>query len=196
MAYADYNSMLDRLKHVTALSDSAGDPISKFPDYLSQYRKKYAKNMLGFNPSMFTNQNSAGSQFDLNQGSIGAGVGAGQGGWGSARASSYWGENTAEGKRMNGTTIASPYLPLGTIVQVRKGNKTVQGRVGDFGPADWVMKGDPTRFLDLAEPMMQSLTGSRSNLTGVSYKILKYGTGRIYRPNSTMTAQLRKMWGI
>lgn len=190
--YSNYGSMMDRLKQVTALSDSAGDPMSKFPDYLSQYRKKYAKNMLGFNPNMFTGNLPTNNGFTPG----GTTTNSGPGGWGNARASSYWGENTAEGIRMNGSTIASPYLPLGTIVEVRKNGKTVRGRVGDFGPADWVMRGDPSRFLDLAEPMMQTLTGTRSNLTGVSYRILKYGTGRIYRPNAPMTRELRKMWGM
>lgn len=179
-----YGPMTDRLRQVTALSDSAPTPMAKFPDYLSQFRKQYAKNMLGVDPNMLNGAMTSLSDKQNVQN------------WGSARASSYWGENTAEGKRMNATTIASPYLPLGTIVQIKKGNKIVTGRVGDFGPADWVMRGDPTRFLDLAEPMMAKLTGQRSNLTGVSYKILKYGNGRVYRPNSAMTKQLRKMWGM
>lgn len=191
-----YGSMTDRLKQVTSLSDSAPTPMAKFPDYLSQYRKKYAKNMMGINPSMFNGSGQL-SLSGLNASAgLGAGIGAGQGGWGSARASSYWDAQTAEGRPMSATTIASPYLPIGTIVQIRKGNKIVTGRVGDFGPADWVMRGDPNRFLDLATPMMRKLTGQGNNLTGVSYKVLKYGSGRVYRPNSSMTKQLRKMWGM
>lgn len=115
-------------------------------------------------------------------------------GWATCRASSYWGSKTASGRSMTGTTIASPYLPLGTVVEIAHKGKQVTGTVWDFGPADWVMLTDPTRFLDLAEPLMASLTGTKSNTLGVQYKVTAYGTGRIYRPNHSMTAKLRAQW--
>lgn len=120
--------------------------------------------------------------------------GASGAGWATARASSYWGSQTASGKAMTATTIASPYLPLGTVVEVAYKGKSATGTVWDFGPADWVMLADPTRFLDLAEPMMGNLSGTKSNTIGVQYKVTSYGTGRIYRPNHAMTAKLRAQW--
>lgn len=115
-------------------------------------------------------------------------------GWESARASSYWGAVTASGKTMTARTIASPYLPLGTEVEIRYKGKTAVGTVWDFGPADWVMAADPTRFLDIAEPMMAELTGKKANLISVDYRITRYGTGRIYRPGAAMTEKLRQRW--
>lgn len=115
-------------------------------------------------------------------------------GWDDAEASSYWGIQTASGKKMTATTIASPYLPLGTQVEINYKGKTVSGTVWDFGPADWVMATNPDRFLDLAEPMMQQLTGTKSNTVKVKYRITRYGTGRIYRPSHSMTKQLRDKW--
>ncbi len=114
--------------------------------------------------------------------------------WGSARASSFWDPATASGRPMESTTIASPYLPIGTKVSVRANGKTVAGTVTDFGPADWVMASDPTRFLDLAEPMMLKLSGTKSNVIGVEYSITKYGTGAVYRPGAAMTAKLKTHW--
>lgn len=112
-----------------------------------------------------------------------------------ARASSFWGTHTASGRAMDATTIASPYLPLGTQVTIEYKGKTVNGTVWDFGPADWVMAADPTRFLDIAEPMMQALTGQKGNVISVNYKVTHYATnGRIYRPGSSMTAKLRNRW--
>jgi len=123
------------------------------------------------------------------------GTGTGVSGGDTARASSFTGLLTASGRPMSGDTIASPYLPLGTKVSVTYNGKTVNGTVWDFGPADWVMKQDPTRFLDLSTTMMKTLTGKADNLITVQYTVTHYGTGRIYRPGSAMTAQLKKRWG-
>lgn len=131
-------------------------------------------------------RNSAGS-------SPGSGT-AGKSGWGDAEASSYWGIQTASGRRMDARTLASPYLPLGTTVDIEYNGKTVSGTVWDMGPADWVMSANPDRFLDLAEPMMQELTGRKSNVVKVKYRITKYGNGRIYRPSHPMTKKLRDTW--
>lgn len=111
-----------------------------------------------------------------------------------AEASSYWGVQTASGKRMTATTIASPYLPLNTIVQIKYKGKSAQGVVEDFGPADWVMAVNPDRFLDIAEPMMEQLTGKRGNVIQVEYRVIAYGRGRVYRPNAAKTAELKKRW--
>lgn len=114
-------------------------------------------------------------------------------GWESARASSFWGMSTATG-RMTANTVASPYLPLGTRVEIEYKGKTVTGVINDFGPADWVMRMDPDRFLDIAEPMMQTLTGQKSTVIRVNYRVTSYGSGRIYRPNAAKTTELRKRW--
>jgi len=123
-------------------------------------------------------------------------VGTNASGWESAKASSYWSpqSRTASGAPMTPTTIASPYLPIGTKVEIEYKGKTATGTVQDFGPADWVMIADPTRFLDIAGPMMVQLSGKSSNLVNVKYRILQYGTGKIYRPGAAKTAELRKRW--
>ena len=112
-----------------------------------------------------------------------------------AHASSFTGLLTASGRPMTGDTIASPYLPLGTKITVTYNGESVSGTVWDFGPADWVMKQDPSRFLDLSTTMMKELTGKADNLITVNYTVTHYGTGKIYRPGHAMTAQLRKQWG-
>lgn len=123
-----------------------------------------------------------------------AGGATGTSGWDKAEASSYTGLRTASGRPMTGTTIASPYLPLGTVVEIEYKGKTVTGTVWDFGPADWVMVANPDRFLDIAIQMMQTLTGTASNVVKVNYRITTYGNGRIYRPGAAKTAELRKRW--
>ena len=116
-------------------------------------------------------------------------------GWDTAHASSFSPTTTASGKGINQpTTIASPYLPLGTDITIQYKGKTASGTVWDFGPADYVLAHDPLRFLDLAEPMMAKLTGTPGNLITVNYQVTSYGTGRIYRPNAAKTAELRKKW--
>jgi hypothetical protein len=117
-------------------------------------------------------------------------------GWGDAEASSFWdpGAPTASGRPMGKDTVASPYLPLGTQVDVNYKGKTVHGTVWDAGPADWVMAANPDRFLDIAEPMMVALTGAKGNVIKVKYRVTAYGTGRIYRPNHPMTKKLRAQW--
>jgi rare lipoprotein A (peptidoglycan hydrolase) len=128
-------------------------------------------------------------------GEVGGALGGGTVGSDTAHASSFTGLLTASGRPMSGDTIASPYLPLGTKINVTYNGKTVSGTVWDFGPADWVLAKDPTRFLDLSTTMMKTLTGKSSDLITVQYTVTKYGTGRIYRPGSAMTAQLKNRWG-
>lgn len=145
-------------------------------------------------------QPGPGTDYPINAQTAATGTGAdggtAQAGWEKARASSYWspGTRTASGAPMNPSTIASPYLPLGTNVDIEYKGKTVSGTVADFGPADWVMVADPTRFLDIAGPMMAQLTGKSENLISVNYRVTTYGTGRIYRPGAAKTAELRKRW--
>jgi len=122
------------------------------------------------------------------------GLGTGNVGTDTAHASSFTGLLTASGRPMSGDTIASPYLPLGTKVTVTYNGKSVSGTVWDFGPADWVLAKDPTRFLDLSTTMMKTLTGKADNLITVQYTVTKYGAGRIYLPGSAMTAQLKQRW--
>lgn len=115
-------------------------------------------------------------------------------GYDDAKASSYWGTSTASGQKMSATTIASPYLPLNTVVNIAYNGKQVTGTVQDFGPADWVMAMDPNRFLDIAEPMMEHLTGKKNNVINVKYRVVAYGRGRVYRPGAAMTEKLRQRW--
>lgn len=115
-------------------------------------------------------------------------------GYDTAKASSYWGTGTASGQKMSATTIASPYLPLNTVVNIVYNGKQVTGTVQDFGPADWVLAMDPNRFLDIAEPMMQQLTGHKSDVITVKYRVVAYGRGRVYRPGAAMTEKLRQRW--
>ena len=125
----------------------------------------------------------------------GAAAGATAAGWEPVRCSSYNPSSTASGKGVGGaTTIASPYLPIGTAVDVFYNGKTASGTVYDFGPADFVLRSDPQRFLDLAEEMMRTLTGQASNLITAQYRVTAYGSGSIYRPNHPMTAKLRQRW--
>lgn len=118
-------------------------------------------------------------------------------GYEKAHASSYWhpGIGTASGAPMSAQTIASPYLPIGTRVNIQYKGKTVSGIVEDFGPADWVMAMDPTRILDISEPAMATLTGgNKSTVIPVFYRVEAWGRGKTYRPNAAMAAQLKKRW--
>lgn len=118
-------------------------------------------------------------------------------GYENARASSYWhpGIGTASGAPMSVQTIASPYLPLGTRVDIQYHGKTVSGIVEDFGPADWVMAMDPNRILDISEPAMATLTGgNKSTVINVFYRVTAWGHGRVYRPNAAMAAKLKQRW--
>ncbi len=138
----------------------------------------------------------AASVMGTTDGSVPASTAVTGAGWDNAEASSFWdpGAPTASGRPMDKSTVASPYLPLGTEVDVNYKGKTVHGTIWDAGPADWVMAANPDRFLDIAEPMMVALTGSKGNVIKVKYRITKYGTGRIYRPNHPMTKKLRAQW--
>jgi hypothetical protein len=116
-------------------------------------------------------------------------------GWDTAEASSFGGGMTASGKPVSNVTIASPYLPLGSTVNVQYKGKTVSGIIEDFGPADWVLVLHPERFLDLSTSMMSALTGTASNVIRVQYQVTKYNSGgRIYRPGAAKTAELKKRW--
>jgi|SRR5581483_2595953 len=121
-------------------------------------------------------------------------AGATAAGWDTVRCSSFTGSQTASGHPMTATTIASPYLPLGTNVTVAYNGKQASGTVWDFGPADWVLRSDPNRFLDLATQMMAQLTGQADNLITAQYQVTSYGTGSVYRPNHPMTAKLKARW--
>lgn len=103
---------------------------------------------------------------------------------GRSTATSFWddGAPTASGRRMSPNTIASPYWPLGTRVKVTYRGRSAIGVVWDFGPAEWaVAQHDPPAIVDLAEPMMKRLTGSRENSVAVHFRVLKMGHGRVYR---------------
>lgn len=147
------------------------------------------KELLSGNQPTSTNDYPIASETPV----AGSGTSGGTGG-DTARASSFTGLLTASGRPMSADTIASPYLPLGTKITITYNGKTVNGTVWDFGPADWVLAKDPTRFLDLSTTMMKTLTGKADNLISVQYTVTHYGTGRIYRPGSAMTAQLKNRW--
>ncbi|MBO3745710.1 hypothetical protein J5X84_06470 [Streptosporangiaceae bacterium NEAU-GS5] len=105
---------------------------------------------------------------------------------GRATATSFWDPETASGKPMRYQTIASPYWPLGTKVKVTYGGKARIGYVEDFGPAEWaVAQHDIPAILDLSEEMMADLTGVPSNSVHVTFEILQWGSGRVYRHSGT-----------
>src|SRR5581483_9875261 len=54
-------------------------------------------------------------------------AGATAGGWDPVRCSSFTGSQTASGHPMTSTTIASPYLPLGTNVTVAYNGRQASG---------------------------------------------------------------------
>jgi len=94
---------------------------------------------------------------------------------------SFWDDfqPMANGQQMNSTAIASSYLPLGSSVTVAYGGKSVTSTIQDMGPAQFVYDRYPgMAVLDLAEPLMQYFTGSRSNLVQGSWKLNSVGSGR------------------
>lgn len=101
------------------------------------------------------------------------------GGSGNTVMTSFWDPTTASGKKMNAGTISSSVIPMGSKLNVKVGGKSANGTVEDLGPAGFVYKRHhPKALLDLSEPMMQKLTGRRSNTVNGSFSVTKRGTGR------------------
>lgn len=191
-----FDKFFELQNKLKGFSEATPMPERKFPNYLEAARKQAGVGK-GFSIGQLPKSVLEGGGGNLNIGGGSAGGNKPGGMWGNARASSFWDDfqPTASGRQMRFQTIASPYLPLGTQLEVMYKGKRVKGIVEDLGPADWVMKQDPTRFLDLSEPMMKYLTGQRGNVAGVQYRVTKWGSGRSYRPSHPMTSKLRKMWG-
>lgn len=94
---------------------------------------------------------------------------------------SFWDDfqPMANGRRMHGKALASSYIPMGSRIRVVINGKSEVGTVDDLGPAKFVYdrwRGRPV--IDIAEPMMQRLTGSRVNTTFGSHELLSVGRGR------------------
>jgi hypothetical protein len=105
---------------------------------------------------------------------------------GTATATSFWDPQTASGMPMSYETVASPYWPLGTKVQITCNGQSAVGVVEDFGPAEWaVAQHSPPAIVDLSEKMMADLTGSRDNSVTVHFQVLKMGHGSTYRSSGT-----------
>lgn len=101
---------------------------------------------------------------------------------GTATATSFWDHLVTRNRRMSYRTLASPYWPLGTEVRVTYRGRTRTGTVRDFGPADWaIAQHAPPAIIDMSEPMMDDLTGKRANAVPVTFKVLKWGKGAVYR---------------
>ncbi|WP_372442989.1 hypothetical protein [Actinomadura barringtoniae] len=101
---------------------------------------------------------------------------------GVATATSFWDPATARGARMSYATVASPYWPLGTRVQISYRGRSVVGVVQDFGPADWaIAQHEIPAIIDLSEAMMADLTGSREHAIEVRFQVLEWGRGDVYR---------------
>src|SRR5690606_41994355 len=83
------------------------------------------------------------------------------------------------GKRMHSSAVASSVVPLGTKIRAKVGSKSATGSIDDLGPSSFVYKRHhPKAVLDLAAPMMQKLTGRRSNVVNGSFSVTKRGPGR------------------
>jgi len=83
---------------------------------------------------------------------------------------------------MSYATVASPYWPLGTRVQISYRGRTVEGVVQDFGPADWaIAQHEIPAIIDLSEAMMADLTGRREHAIEVRFQVLEWGKGDVYR---------------
>ncbi|MCT9929977.1 septal ring lytic transglycosylase RlpA family protein [Planotetraspora sp. A-T 1434] len=105
---------------------------------------------------------------------------------GKCTATSFWDAQTASGSPMRYQTIASPYWPLGTTVKITYQGRSAIGVVEDFGPAEWaVAQHDIPAITDLSEEMMADLSGVRSNTVHVTFQVLKWGTGGVYRHSGT-----------
>jgi hypothetical protein len=105
---------------------------------------------------------------------------------GVSTATSFWDPATASGRPMSYHTIASPYWPLGTTVKITYRDRSVQGVVEDFGPAEWaVAQHNPPALVDLSEKMMRDLTGQPSNSVTVKFEVMKLGKGDVYRHSGT-----------
>jgi hypothetical protein len=100
---------------------------------------------------------------------------------GIATATSFWDPWVALGRRMSYETVASPYWPLGTKVRILYKDKSTVGVVRDFGPADWaIVQHRIPAIIDLSEPMMQDLTGSRVNSVPVRFDVISWGDGQAF----------------
>jgi hypothetical protein len=101
---------------------------------------------------------------------------------GIATATSFWDPWVALGRHMSYQTVASPYWPLGTKVRIVYKDKSTVGVVRDFGPADWaIAQHRIPAIIDLSEPMMHDLTGSRANSVPVRFHVISWGAGQAYR---------------
>jgi hypothetical protein len=106
--------------------------------------------------------------------------------YGTATATSFWDSQTASGKPMSFQTLASPYWPLGTKVKVSYQGKSQVGVVEDFGPAEWaVAQHDIPAIVDISSEMMQSLSGTGDNTVHVTFQVLSWGHGGVYRHSGT-----------
>jgi hypothetical protein len=105
---------------------------------------------------------------------------------GKATATSFWDHSTASGRRMTYRTLASPYWPLGTKVRITRKDKSTVGVVEDFGPAEYAIRQhNPPALLDISEPMMKRISGSRSNTVVIHFQVIRMGSGKTYRSGGT-----------
>jgi hypothetical protein len=100
---------------------------------------------------------------------------------GIATATSFWDPWVALGGHMSYQTVASPYWPLGTKVRIDYKDRSTIGVVRDFGPANWaIVQHRIPAIIDLSEPMMHDLTGSRVNSVPVSFHVMSWGSGQAF----------------
>ncbi|MGF1472220.1 MAG: phage tail tape measure protein [Rubrobacteraceae bacterium] len=84
---------------------------------------------------------------------------------------------TASGRRGN-NTVASSVIPLGSLLDITIGGKTLRGSVDDLGPNSFVYeRHHPKAVLDLATSFMNRFPAGGDLVHG-SFKVAKKGKGR------------------
>ncbi len=187
------NQYTELLKKVTSLSDSAPMPEPEIPDYLKAARKRLG---VGTNVKL------------PDVGTVGQGskIPGSSKGWRNTTASSFWDTGhsgfgdtgaPASGLKMSAHMIASPWLPIGTEVVIRRGNRNVRAFVGDLGPGSPQHK----EMLDLSVPLAAYLTGQNhqkartSTMHKMQFQVVSWGTGATLYKNSSQAQRYRSLYG-
>jgi rare lipoprotein A len=87
--------------------------------------------------------------------------------------------HTANGEvfNTNAATCAHRSLPMGTVVRVHRGGRSVTCRINDRGPAAWT-----GAVIDLTSRLADVLGFRHAGRTKVTYTVVSGGKGRKVRP--------------